>query len=75
MSAETLAALEDAIRQHAADMGPDGVVVEWVAGFGVIDSEDGYTCAYAMSAGNTPSSSYGLAHLTLECIKEDIEIG
>lgn len=73
MSAETLQAVEDAIRAHVADVAPGEIVTEWITGYATFEPSEGeYAVGTARSNQTAPHSALGLASITASMIEDDV---
>lgn len=79
MSAETLAAVEAALRAHIADVdGANHVLTDWFIGYGTmshdpdVDSGIGYTNAY-LTSDTSPQGVIGVAHIALSILSSDLD--
>ena len=71
MSAQTLNAIHDAIAAHVAESTP-GVLIDWVIGYAVMKSDDGFRHSYITAPASTLAGSYGLTSLTVDNIASDL---
>ncbi|MDO3331645.1 hypothetical protein [Mycobacteroides abscessus] len=79
MSAESLAAVESALRAHIADIdGADHVLTDWFIGYGTMSHDpdlDGgikYTNSY-LTSDTSPQGVVGAAHIALAILGSDLD--